>query len=92
MQLDGLPVQAAATGCASALAVRLSAKGYTLDQIADVPRRALDRWDGGLGRLGGRRRGSSWSSTLDAALEAEVLAAAQETSRLAPNAGKKQPR
>ena len=66
-------------------AVRLSAKGYTLDQIADVlgvdrdaVSRTLDRWEAGgvvaleEGRRPGRR------PKVDAALEAEVIRAAQE--------------
>ena len=66
-------------------AVRLSAKGYTLDQIADVLEvdrdavaRTLDRWEaGGLAALEeGARAGRP--PKVDAALEAEVLAAAQE--------------
>ena len=66
-------------------AVRLSAKGYTLDQIADVldvdrdaVARTLERWEeGGLAALEeGARPGRP--PKVDAALAAEVLAAAQE--------------
>ena len=66
-------------------AVRLSARGYTLDQIADVLEvdrnavsRTLDRWEqGGVAALEeGARPGRP--PKVDAALEAEVLAAAAE--------------
>ena len=66
-------------------AVLLSAKGYTLDQIADVldvdrdaVSRTLDRWEGGgMAALEeGSRPGRP--PKVDAALEAEVLAAARE--------------
>ncbi len=66
-------------------AVRLSARGYTLDQIADVLEvdrdavsRTLDRWqEGGVAALEeGPRAGRP--PKVDAALEAEVLAAAAE--------------
>ena len=66
-------------------ALRLSAKGYTLDQIADVLEvdrdavsRTLDRWErGGAAALEeGHRPGRR--PKVDAALEGEVLAAAQE--------------
>ena len=69
-----------------AQAVRLSAKGYTLDQIADVlavdrdaVSRTLDRWErGGVAALEeGHRPGRR--PKVDAALEAEVFAAAQES-------------
>ena len=66
-------------------AVRLSAKGYTLDQIADVlavdrdaVSRTLDRWKrGGVAALEeGHRPGRR--PKVDADLEAQVLAAAAE--------------
>ena len=66
-------------------AVRLSAKGYTLDQIADVMEvdrdavsRTLDRWEaGGVAALEeGHRPGRR--PKVDAALEDEVLASAAE--------------
>ena len=66
-------------------AVRLSAKGYTLDQIADVLEvdrdavsRTLDRWErGGVAALEeGPRPGRR--PKVDAALEAEVLTSAAE--------------
>ena len=66
-------------------AVRLSAKGYTLDQIADVLEvdrdavsRTLDRWEaGGAAALEeGHRPGRR--PKVDAALEAQVLTAAHE--------------
>ena len=66
-------------------AVRLSARGYTLDQIADVLEvdrdavsRTLDRWEaGGVAALEeGPRPGRR--PKVDAALKAEVLAAATE--------------
>ena len=66
-------------------AVLLSAKGYTLDQIADVldvdrdaVSRPLDRWEeGGVAALEeGPRPGRP--SKVDAALEAEVFATARE--------------
>lgn len=66
-------------------AVLLSAKGYTLDQVADVLEvdrdavaRTLDRWQaGGVAALEeGHRPGRR--PKVDAALEAEVLAAACE--------------
>ena len=65
--------------------MRLSAKGYTLDQIAEVLEvdrdavsRTLDHWqEGGLAALEeGARPGRP--PKVDAALEAEVLAAAAE--------------
>lgn len=66
-------------------AVRLSAKGYTFDQIADVldvdrdaVARTLDRWEtGAVAALeeGGR---PGRPSKVDAALEAQVFAAARE--------------
>ena len=66
-------------------AVRLSAKGYTLDQIADVldvdrdaVSRTLDRWEeGGVDALEEGSR-SGRPSKVDAALAAEVFAAARE--------------
>ena len=67
-------------------AILLSAKGYTLDQIADVlavdrdaVSRTLERWEhGGLAALQeGPRPGRP--PKVDAALEAQVLAAAQES-------------
>ena len=66
-------------------AVLLSAKSYTLDQIADVLEvdrdavsRTLDRWErGGMAALEeGHRPGRR--PKVDAALEAEVLASAAE--------------
>jgi transposase len=66
--------------------VLLSSQGYTLDQAADILRvdrdavaRTLDRWErGGLAALEeGMRPGRP--PKVDAALEAEVLAAAKET-------------
>lgn len=67
-------------------AVLLSAKGYTLDQIADVlavdrdaVSRTLDRWEaGGVAALEeGPRLGRPFK--VDAALEAQGLAAAKES-------------
>lgn len=67
-------------------AVGLSAKGYTLDEIADVlgidrdaVSRTLDRWErGGVSALEeGPRPGRP--PKVDAALEAEVLTAAKES-------------
>ena len=67
-------------------AVLLSAKGYTLDEIADVLEidrdavaRTLDRWQrGGLTALEEAPRPGR-APKVDAALAAEVMAAAQES-------------
>ena len=67
-------------------AVLLSAQGYTLDQVADILRvdrdavsRTLDRWEeGGAGALEEGPR-SGRPPKVDAALEAEVFAAARES-------------
>ena len=66
-------------------AVRLSAKGYPLDQIADVlavdrdaVSRTLDRWKRGAWPPWRKEVVRAAPPKVDAALAAEVLAAAQE--------------